>query len=254
MRLIIDTTEKKLIQEMMGHQHILDLYTDEAFELISEQWLRIGWNQKYSYTFTWMGRPIIQIPEDMIRMQEVIYRVKPDVIIETGVAHGGSLVFYASLCKAMGKGRVIGIDIEIRPQNREAIETHDLFHLITLVEGSSIASGVIERVKSFVKPKEAVMVVLDSDHSKRHVLAELEAYHDLINPKSYIIVADGIMKDLHDVPRGKPEWTRNNPATAAAEFVQKHPEFVLEEPIRPFNESELRKNVTYCFGGWLRRK
>jgi len=154
----------------------------------------------------------------------------------------------------MGKGRVIGIDIEIRPQNREAIETHDLFHLITLVEGSSIASGVIERVKSFVKPKEAVMVVLDSDHSKRHVLAELEAYHDLINPNSYIIVADGIMKDLHDVPRGKPEWTRNNPATAAAEFVQKHPEFVLEEPIRPFNESELRKNVTYCFGGWLRRK
>ena len=254
MRLIIDTTEKKLIQEMMGHQHILDLYTDEAFELISEQWLRIGWNQKYSYTFTWMGRPIIQIPEDMIRMQEVIYRVKPDVIIETGVAHGGSLVFYASLCKAMGKGRVIGIDIEIRPQNREAIETHDLFHLITLVEGSSIASGVIERVKSFVKPKEAVMVVLDSDHSKRHVLAELEAYHDLINPNSYIIVADGIMKDLHDVPRGKPEWTRNNPATAAAEFVQKHPEFVLEEPIRPFNESELRNNVTYCFGGWLRRK
>lgn len=254
MRLIIDTIEKKLIQEMMGHQHILDLYTDEAFELISEQWLRIGWNQKYSYAFTWMGRPIIQIPEDMIRMQEVIYRVKPDVIVETGIAHGGSLVFYASLCKAMGKGRVIGIDIEIRPQNRKAIETHELSPLITLVEGSSIASGVIERVKSFVKPKEAVMVVLDSDHSKRHVLAELEAYHDLINPKSYIIVADGIMKDLHDVPRGKPEWTWNNPAAAAAEFVQKHPEFVLEEPIWPFNESELRRNVTYCFGGWLRRK
>jgi len=239
---------------MMGHQHILDLYTDEAFELISEQWLRIGWNQKYSYAFTWMGRPIIQIPEDMIRIQEVIYRVKPDVIIETGIAHGGSLVFYASLCKAMGKGRVIGIDIEIRPQNRKAIETHELSPLITLVEGSSIASGVIERVKSFVKPKEAVMVVLDSDHSKRHVLAELEAYHDLINPKSYIIVADGIMKDLHDVPRGKPEWTWNNPAAAATEFVQKHPEFVLEEPIWPFNESELRRNVTYCFGGWLRRK
>ena len=254
MKLIIDTKKGKLVQEIEGHQRILELYTDEAFELISEHWLKVSWNQKYSYTFTWMGRPIIQIPEDMIRVQEVIYQIKPDVIIETGIAHGGSLMFYASLCKAMGKGRVIGIDIEIRPQNREAIETHDLFHLITLVEGSSIASGVIERVKSFVKPKEAVMVVLDSDHSKRHVLAELEAYHDLINPNSYIIVADGIMKDLHDVPRGKPEWTRNNPATAAAEFVQKHPEFVLEEPIRPFNESELRKNVTYCFGGWLRRK
>src|SRR5512137_104734 len=164
MKLIIDTKEGKLIQEIEGNQRILGLYTGEAFELISEQWQKVGWNQKYSYTFTWMGRPIIQIPEDIIRVQEVIYRGKPDVIIETGIAHGGSLVFYASLCKAIGKGRVIGIDIEIRPQNRKAIETHELSPLITLVEGSSIASGVIERVKSFVKPKEAVMVVLDSGH------------------------------------------------------------------------------------------
>jgi cephalosporin hydroxylase len=254
MRLIIDTIEKKLIQETKDHQYILDLYTDQAFELISEQWLKIGWNQKYSYTFTWMGRPIIQIPEDIIRMQEVIYRVKPDVIIETGIAHGGSLVFYACLCKAMGKGRVIGIDIEIRPHNRKSIEAHELNSLITLLEGNSIIPEVVERIKSFVKPGEAIMVILDSDHSKQHVLAELEAYHGLVTPNSYIIIADGIMKDLHDVPRGKPEWTWNNPVTAATEFVQKHPEFCLEEPIWPFNESKLRKNVTYCFGGWLRRR
>jgi cephalosporin hydroxylase len=202
MKLIIDTSGKKLIQEIEGHQHILDLYTDQAFELISEQWLKVGWNQKYSYTFTWMGRPIIQIPEDMIRVQEVIYQVKPDVIIETGIAHGGSLVFYASLCKAMGKGRVIGIDIEIRPHNRKAIETHELSPLITLVEGSSIATEVIERVKSFIKPGESVMLILDSSHKKDHVSKELEAYHDLVTSGSYIVATDGIIKDLVEVPRG----------------------------------------------------
>jgi cephalosporin hydroxylase len=113
---------------------------------------------------------------------------------------------------------------------------------------------VVRRVKSFVEPGEAVMMILDSDHSKQHVLAELEAYHDLITSNSYIIVADGIMKDLYDVPRGKSDWTWNNPVTAAAEFVQKHAEFVLEEPIWPFNESDLHTTVTYCFGGWLRRR
>jgi len=125
MKLTIDTTAKVLIQEVEGKSRTINLYSKEAFELISHQWLKIGWNQKYSYTFTWMGRPIIQLPEDMIRAQEVIFRVKPDAIIETGVAHGGSLIFYASLCKIMGRGRVIGVDIEIRPHNRRAIEEHE---------------------------------------------------------------------------------------------------------------------------------
>ena len=105
--------------------------------------MRVGWNQKYQYTFSWMGRPVIQLPEDMMRMQEVIYRLQPDLIVETGVAHGGSLIFYASLCKAIGKGRVVGIDIEIRPHNRMAIESHPLAGLITLIEGSSIAPEVV---------------------------------------------------------------------------------------------------------------
>ena len=111
--------------------------TPEAFALLSRLWLRAGWDTKYVYSFSWLGRPMIQLPEDMLRMQEVIYQVKPDVIIETGVAHGGSLVFHASLCHAMGRGRVIGVDIEIRPHNREAIEAHELFDLITLIEGDS---------------------------------------------------------------------------------------------------------------------
>lgn len=254
MKLIIDMTEGKLIQETGGHQRILGLYTKKAFELISRQWLKVGWNQKYTYRFSWMGRPIIQLPEDMVRIQEVIYRVKPDVIIETGIAQGGSLIFYASLCKAMEKGRVIGIDIEIRPHNRQAIEAHELYSLITLVEGSSTAPEVVSRIKSLVKPREVVIVILDSAHSKQHVSAELEAYHDLVTPGSYIIAADGIMRDLNDVPGGKSEWVWDNPAQAVAEFAQKHSEFVLEDPARPFNESELTENVTYWPKGWLRRK
>lgn len=254
MKLIIDTSEGKLIQEIHGQQRVLGLYTDQAFELICEQWLKVGWNQKYSYTFTWLGRPIIQLPEDMVRIQEVIYRVKPDVIIETGIAHGGSLVFYASMCRAMGKGRVIGIDIEIRPDNREAIEAHELYSLITLVEGSSTAPEVVRRVKSMADPREVVLVVLDSNHSRQHVLAELEAYHDLVTPGSYIVATDGIMKDLHDLPLGRPEWQWDNPAEAASEFVQDHPEFVLGEPAWPFNESGLNTNVTHWPGAWLRRE
>jgi len=254
MRLIIDTAKKKLIQEIEGHRRAMGLYTKEAFELLSELWLKVGWNEKYAYSFTWMGRPLIQLPEDMVRIQEVIYRVKPDVVIETGIAHGGSLVFYASLCRAIGKGRVIGVDIEIRPHNRRAIEAHQLAPLITLIEGSSTAPDVVDRVKSCVKPREVVMVILDSNHSKQHVLDELASYCDLVTPGSYIIAADGIMKELHDLPRGKPEWLWDNPSDAAAEFVEEHPEFILEQPAWPFNESELSENVTYWPGAWLRKR
>ena len=137
MRVVIDTDAKTLAA---CDGKAIDLYGREAFELISDLWLKTSWSQKYSYTFTWMGRPIIQHPEDTVRLQEVIYFLKPDVIIETGVAHGGSLIFYASLLKAMGKrSRVIGVDIEIRPSNRKAIESHELSDYITLIEGNSAA-------------------------------------------------------------------------------------------------------------------
>ena len=255
MKLTIDTTQRTLTQEVDGKRHVFDLYSQEAFELISRQWVRVGWDQKYSYTFSWMGRPIVQLPEDMVRMQEVMYRVRPDVIIETGVAHGGSLVYYASLCRAMGKGRVIGIDIEIRPHNRKAIEAHELSPLITLVEGSSTAPDVVDHVKSLIEPGEMVMVVLDSNHTRGHVLDELEAYREFVTPGSYLVTTDGIMRDLHDVPRGRPEWTWDNPAAAAREFAEKHPEgFVLEQPDWPFNESVLTENVTHWPDAWLRRR
>jgi cephalosporin hydroxylase len=249
----IDTESQSLIRECDGRRTEINLYSKEAFEVISQIWLKVGWNEKYPYTFSWMGRPIIQNPEDMIRAQEVIYQLRPDVIVETGIAHGGSLVFYASLCKAMGKGRVVGVDIEIRPHNRKAMENHEVYGYMTLVEGNSVDPVIVERVKRLVKPGETVIVLLDSNHAKAHVLAELQAYHGLVTPGSYIVATDGIMRDLHDVPRGNARWASDHPAAAAAEFVQAHPEFVIEQPRWPFNESGLDRNVTHWPDAWLRR-
>ena len=252
MKLTIDTESRTLVCDRNNESQTLDLYSREAFELISNQWLKVAWNVKYTYTFTWMGRPIIQLPEDMIRLQEVIYRVKPDVIIETGIAHGGSLIYHASLCQAMGHGRVIGIDIEIRPHNRTAIEQHELFPLIALIEGNSTDPDIVATVKTLIEPGETVLVILDSCHRKQHVYEELEAYQELVTPGSYIIATDGIMQDLYDVPRGKPDWKWDHPAAAAATFAAQHPDFILEQPSWLFNESNLDKNVTHWPGAWLR--
>lgn len=253
MKIIIDNLHKTLSTEIDGEKKIVPLYSKEAFELISHQWLKVGWNQKYLYTFSWMGRPIIQLPEDMIRIQEVIYQVKPDVIIETGVAHGGSLIFYASLCKAMERGRIIGVDIEIRPHNRKAIESHGLFPFVTLIEGSSTAPETLKQVKELVKSGERVLIILDSCHTKQHVLDELEGYHDIVTLGSYLIATDGSMKYLYDVPRGKLEWEWDNPVSSVIEFTSKHPEFIMEEPNWVFNESELTECITHWPCAFLRR-
>ena len=224
----------------------------EGYAIISEIWLRSGWGNKHVYTFTWMGRPIIQLPEDLIRIQEVIYSVKPDVIVETGIAHGGSLVFYASVCKAMGSGRVIGIDIEIRPHNRKAIESHELYPYLTLIEGSSIEEDVVENVKSQIKHGEKVIVFLDSNHSKQHVLAELKAYASLVSKGSYIVAMDGIMEKVAGAPRTQPDWSWNNPRQAALEFVKSNPGFVIEEPATIFNEGNVHR-VTYWPDAFIKR-
>lgn len=249
----IDTAKQTLTLGEDGRSRQIDLYSNEAFDIVSNLWLKVGWNQKYVYTFTWLGRPVIQLPEDLVRIQEVIYRIKPDLIIETGVAHGGSIVFYASLCRVMGKGRVIGVDSDIRAPNREALENHELFPLITLIEGGSTDPKVIHKVKRHVRPQDVVLVVLDSNHAREHVLAELEAYGDLVSPGSYIVATDGIMKDLYDVPRGRREWRADNPAMAAEEYQKRHPEFALGAPTWLFNESELSEDVTHWSGAWLRR-
>jgi len=232
----------------------LPLYSDEAFELLSQQWLKVGWNQKHPYRFTWLGRPIIQLPEDIVRIQELLYQVRPDVLIETGVAHGGSLILYASLFQVMGQGRVIGIDIEIRPPNRRAIEQHELARFITLIEGSSIDPGTVARVRALLAPGERVLVVLDSCHYKDHVRSELELYGELVTPGSYLVTTDGYMKYLADVPRGHPDWAQNNPLSAIDEFLRVHPDFTVEPPPCPFSESTLQTHCSYWPRAFLRRK
>ena len=232
----------------------LSLSDPAAFELISQAWLRAGWDTKYVYGFSWRGRPVIQLPEDLIRIQELIYQLQPDVIVETGVAHGGSLIFYAGLCTAIGKGRVIGVDIEIRPHNREAIEAHRLSPMIHLVEGSSTCPDVVQQVRNQIGPEETVLVLLDSNHSKDHVTAELEAYGPLVSPGSYIVACDGIMQQVVGAPRTQDDWGWNNPISAVQCFLQKHNEFEVHEPEWPFNEGLLRQRVSYWPQAYLKRR
>ena len=252
MKFEIDTAANTLT--LLGaDKQVIPLDSDRAFELLSHQWVVQGWNRKYPYSFSWMGRPIIQLPEDIVRTQEVLYRVKPDVLIETGVAHGGSLILYASLFKAMGKGRVVGVDIEIRPHNRKAIEAHELSPMITLIEGNSVAPDVVAQVAALIRPGEIVMVILDANHSKQHVRDELDAYHRLVTAGSYIVATDGSMQWFADSPRGEKSWTWDNPSEAAREFAAATPGFVLEQPAWPFNESTLTKNITHWPDAWLRK-
>jgi cephalosporin hydroxylase len=243
-----------LTVERDGDRRTYTLDQPEAFEIVSDLWLRAGWCVKHAYTFTWMGRPVIQLAEDLLRLQELVHRVGPDVIVETGVAHGGSLVFYAGLCKQAGRGRVIGVDIEIRPHNREAIEAHALAPLIDLVEGDSADPDVAAHVRSLVKPGETVLVILDSSHAKDHVLAELEAYAPLVSPGSYLVAMDGhVMERAAGLPRSAPDWATNNPKAAAAEFVRRHPGFVIEDPPFLFDESLISQGVLGWAGGAVRR-
>ncbi len=251
--LIFDPEGDRVVVDDADGRREYPLASAEAFEAVSAAWLRAGWDTKYVYGFSWFGRPVIQLPEDMIRIQEVIWRVRPDVVLETGVAHGGSLIFYASLFQAMGHGRVIGVDVEIRPPNRAAIEAHELAHRITLVEGDAIAPDTVARVKALIQPGERVLVLLDSNHTKAHVLAELTAYADLVAVDSYVVACDGIMAEVVGAPRTRPDWTWDNPRAAAEAFLAERDDFVAEEPPFPFNEGLVRARVTYWPGAFLRR-
>ncbi len=253
MKITIDTETNQLTVNDEGIDTNYELYSDDAFELISYYYTKVGWNQKQPYTYSWLGRPVIQLPDDMVRLQEAVYNLKPDVIVETGVAHGGSLIFYASLCRAMEKGRVIGIDIEIRPHNRKAIEEHELFPYIELFEGSSIDETIVENVKKSVGHAKTVLVLLDSNHGYDHVTAELAAYSSLVSPGSYIVATDGIMREVADVPRGHTEWVTDNPANAAEDFVANNPAFEIDPPVWPFNESTLSKAPTHFPSAWIKR-
>lgn len=251
MRITIDTEAGTLTRD----DDELALHSPEGFAELSRLWTTVGWQQKYSYRFSWLGRPIIQLPEDIVRVQEAINEIRPDLVIETGIAHGGSLVLYASLLRALGGGgRVVGIDIEIRPHNLEALQEHELSDDITLVVGSSIAPDTVARVHDLARGAERVMVLLDSNHTREHVAAELDAYAGLVTPGSYLIAADGVMRDVAHTPRGNPDWIEDNPIPAVHAFLESHPEFELVAAPQPFDESEASRDPTYWPEGWLRRR
>ena len=186
---------------------------------------------QYSYNFSWMGRPIIQYPQDMIMMQELIWEIKPDLIIETGIAHGGSLIFYASIMELIGKGEILGVDIDIRDHNRKEIEAHPMFKRIKMIQGSAIDPSVIEQVKKHAEGKKTIMVSLDSNHTHEHVLEELKLYSGFTTVGSYCVVFDTIVEDLPKGSIDRPWDVGNNPKTAVFEFLKTHSNFEIDKQI-----------------------
>jgi cephalosporin hydroxylase len=222
---------------------------DKLFRELSCNWLQASLRHRYSYNFRWLGLPIIQYPADVIAMQEIIWEVQPSLIIETGVARGGSLVFYASLLELLGGERtVIGVELALQPENRAAIANHPLARRIRLIDGSSVAPEVLASVKKEIGERSPVMVILDSNHTHDHVLAELRAYAPLVTPGSYLVVFDTIIEDLpEDTSRDRPWGRGNNPKTAVDAFLKDRPEF---EQVAIFDDKLL---LSVCRGGILRR-
>jgi cephalosporin hydroxylase len=226
--------------------NVAGLAADARVASLSRDWLEATARHKYSYNFSWLGRPIIQYPQDIIALQEIIWRTQPEIIIETGVAHGGSLIFYASMMELIGGQRhVIGIDIEIRPHNRVAIEAHPMSRGISLIQGSSTDPGVILQVSERAQGKRT-MVVLDSNHSEGHVLSELEAYSPYVSKGCYLVVLDTIIEHLpRDFFPAKPWGPGNNSKTAVDMFLRNCDRFVADH----FIDNKLQ--LTVAPGGYL---
>lgn len=230
------------------NQNIKELKEDKNIQGFSNIWLRESVRYKYSYNFTWMGRPIIQYPQDILAVQEIIWQIKPDLIIETGIAHGGSLIFYASMLELIGgDGQVLGIDVDIRQHNRVKIEEHPMFKRIRMIEGSSIEPEIVKQVYGFAQGKSRVMVVLDSNHAHDHVLKELELYSSLVTKDSYLVVFDTVVEDLPEEFFSDRPWGQgNNPKTAVWEFLRTSDRFEIDKNI----ESKLL--ITVAPDGYLK--
>ena len=234
--------------EREKRENVATLTADQRLRDLSTQWISETAPRKYVYHFTWMGRPIIQFPQDIVAMQELIWQVQPELIIETGVAHGGSLILYASLLELIGgNGGVLGVDIDIRAHNRAAIEAHPMSRRIQLLQGSSIDREVGRRVHELAEGKQRVMVVLDSHHTHAHVLKELELYSPLVPAGSYLVVFDTIIEDMPAGTFTDRPWDRgNNPKTAVDEFLRQTDRFVVDEAI------DGKLLITAARGGYLK--
>ncbi|MCD8140585.1 MAG: cephalosporin hydroxylase family protein [Planctomycetaceae bacterium] len=228
---------------------------DEKMLQLTSEWVDKSFAHKYSYHFSWLGRPIIQYPQDMVAMQEIIASVQPDLIIETGIAHGGGLIFYASLlelnaiCGGPANAKVVGIDIELRDHNRRALEEHPLFKRIEVLDGSSIAPEIVKKVTDISHSSSRIMVCLDSNHTHQHVLKELEAYGPLVSHGSYCVVFDTIVEYMRDEASANRPWEKgDNPMTAVQEFLRTHDEFTIDTAM----DSKLL--ISVAPRGYLRKK
>jgi cephalosporin hydroxylase len=220
---------------------------DKSLVALGQQFYNESAKHKYTYHFSWMGRPIIQTPQDMIAMQELIWSVRPDVIIETGIAHGGSILYYASLLQLIGHGEVIGIDIDIRQHNREAIEAHPMSHRVSMIQGSSIDPALVAQVRERVAGKK-VMVVLDSNHTHEHVLEELRLYAPLVSVDSYCVVMDTVVEDMpEDAFPDRPWGKGDNPKTAVWAYLKENDDFQIDVSVQN------KLLITVASDGYLRR-
>lgn len=215
--------------ETRNKEFVKIMSKDMDFKKTSQHWFDISLKYEYPYHFTWLGRPIIQYPQDILAIQELLWKIKPDLVIETGIARGGSLIFTASILELIGQGNVIGIDIDIRKHNREEIEKHPLFKRITMIEGSSIDKKIIDDVFKLSVGKKKILILLDSFHTHSHVLKELNAYSSLVNKGSYLVVFDTVIEDMPNNSFPNRPWDKgNNPRTAIKEFLKKNNRFKID--------------------------
>ena len=238
---------KKSKFEKRNENKIKSMNKNEKLLKTTRKWFDQSFQHEYSYHFSWLGRPIIQFPQDMIAIQELIWKTKPDLIIETGIAHGGSLIYSASILELIEKGRVLGIDIDIRKHNKKEIEKHPLKKRITMLEGSSIDENIVKKVKKIAKNKKSILIFLDSYHTHDHVLKELEMYSSIVKKGGYIIVFDTMIEFM---PKGsfpnRPWGKGNNPHTAVKKFVKQNKRFKIDK------EFENKLLITSCPDGFLK--
>ncbi|WP_438280806.1 cephalosporin hydroxylase family protein [Pseudomonas alabamensis] len=241
-----DKTPQQIFAEECATQ-IAEQGQSQTLKQLARDFYDESAKHKYTYHFSWMGRPIIQLPQDMIAMQELVWRIQPDLIIECGVAHGGSIIYYASLLQLLGHGEVLGIDVDIRAHNRQAIESHPMAHRITLFEGSSIDLAMVERVRAHAQGKR-VMVVLDSNHTHAHVLEELRHYAPLVSVDSYCVVMDTVVEDMPaDAFPDRPWGHGDNPKTAVWAFLEENGDFQIDQTVQD------KLLLTVASDGYLRR-
>ena len=227
---------------------------DKKLKSFADKWTQESMMKNYVYNFSWLGRPIIQSPQDIMALQEIIWDVKPDMIIETGIAHGGSLIFSASMlalleiCGEIENGQVLGIDIDIREHNKQAIDAHPMSKKITMFQGSSLDKKIIEKVQNYAKKSKKILVCLDSNHTHEHVLGELKAYASLVSVESYCVVYDTIVEDMPEGSFPDRPWDKgNNPKTALREYLKTHPEFEID------NSIQNKLLITAAPDGYLKR-